>query len=49
MLETADELGVVNEQRRLAEAYQHIPADVSPEAAMISGFKERLSFLSAGH
>ncbi|MCH1518295.1 MAG: peptidylprolyl isomerase [Flavobacteriaceae bacterium] len=48
MLETAEELGVVNEQRRLADAYQPIPADVSPEAAMISGFKEGLSLLSVG-
>ncbi|MDC1030346.1 peptidylprolyl isomerase [Flavobacteriaceae bacterium] len=48
MLETAEELGVVNEQRRLANAYQPIPADISPDAGMIVGFKEGLSLLSVG-
>jgi peptidyl-prolyl cis-trans isomerase A (cyclophilin A) len=47
-LETAEELGVVNEQRRLADAYQPIPTDISPDAAMITGFKEGLGLLSVG-
>ncbi|MGB2086863.1 MAG: peptidylprolyl isomerase [Flavobacteriaceae bacterium] len=48
MLETAQELGVVNEQRRLANAYQPIPANVEPDAAMIPGFKEGLRLLNVG-
>ena len=48
MLSTAEELGQVNEQRRLADAYQPLPADVSPEAAMISGFKEGVRLLNVG-
>ena len=48
MLETAEELGQVNEQRRLADAYQPLPADVSPQAAMIEGFKEGLRLLKVG-
>lgn len=45
MLETAEALGLVNEQRRLANGYQPLTADVSPEAAMIEGFKEGLRLL----
>ncbi|MGB1449136.1 MAG: peptidylprolyl isomerase [Flavobacteriaceae bacterium] len=48
MLETAEELGVVNEQRKLANAYQPLPADVSDGAAMIEGFKEGLRLLNVG-
>ena len=48
MLEVAEANGVVNEQRRLANAYQPLPADVSPDAAMIPGFKEGLRLLNAG-
>ena len=48
MLSTAQELGRVNEQRRLADAYQPLPADVSPDAAMIAGFKEGLRLLKVG-
>ena len=48
MLSTAEELGQVNEQRRLADAYQPLPADVSPEAAMIPGFKEGVRLLNVG-
>ena len=40
MLSTAEELGRVNEQRRLADAYQPLPADVSPDAAMIADLKK---------
>lgn len=48
MLEVAEANGVVNEQRKIANAYQPLPADVSPDAAMISGFKEGLRLLHVG-
>lgn len=48
MLETAEALGLVNEQRKLANAYQPLPADVSDGAAMIEGFKEGLRLLNVG-
>ena len=48
MLETAEELGVVNEQRKLADGYQPLPADVGDEAAMIEGFKEGIRLLNVG-
>lgn len=48
MLETAEDLGLVNEQRKLANAYQPLPADVSDGAAMIQGFKEGLRLLNVG-
>ena len=48
MLSTAEELGRINEQRRLADAYQPLPADVSPEAVMIPGFKEGVRLLNVG-
>ena len=48
MLEVAEANGVVNEQRKLANAYQPLPADVSPDAAMIPGFKEGLRLLNVG-
>ena len=48
MLEVAEAQGIVNEQRRLANAYQPLTADVSPNAAMIAGFKEGLQQLKVG-
>ena len=48
MLETAEELGLVNEQRKLANGYQPLPADVSDGAAMIDGFKEGVRLLNVG-
>lgn len=47
-LETAEALGKVNQQKKAAGAYRPIPADVSPEAKMIAGFKEGLQQLSIG-
>ncbi len=47
-LETAEALGVVNEKRKAANGYQPINADISPDAEMISGFKEGLKQLSVG-
>ncbi len=47
-LEIAEELGVVNEQRKNAQAYQPLIADCSPEAQLIAGFKEGLRLLSEG-
>ncbi len=48
MLETAEDLGVVNEQRKIAKGYQPLPADVSEAAAMIEGFKEGIRLLNVG-
>jgi len=48
MLETAEELGLVNEQRKSQDGYQPLPADVSDEAAMIPGFKEGVRLLNVG-
>ena len=48
MLETAEELGMVNEQRKAANGYQPLPADVSDGAAMIEGFKEGIRQLKVG-
>jgi peptidylprolyl isomerase len=48
MLETAEELGLVNEQRKSQNGYQPLPADVSDEAAMIPGFKEGIRLLNVG-
>ena len=47
-LETAEALNVVNEQRRAANKYQPITADIGPDARMIPGFKEGLQQLSVG-
>lgn len=47
-LETAEAFDVVNEQRKAAGQYKPIPADISPDARMIPGFKEGLQQLSVG-
>lgn len=47
-LKTAEALDVVNEKRKLADKYQPITADLSPDARMISGFKEGLKQLHVG-
>ena len=47
-MEIAEALDAVNEQRKAAKAYQPIPADCSPEAQMIEGFKEGLRLLRTG-
>ncbi|WP_445732179.1 peptidylprolyl isomerase [Mariniflexile sp.] len=47
-LETAEAFDMVNEQRKAANQYQPIPADIGPNARMISGFKEGLQQLSVG-
>ena len=47
-LTIAEALDAVNEQRKAAKAYQPIPADCSPEAQMIEGFKEGLRLLRTG-
>ncbi len=47
-LETAEACDAVNEQRKAADKYQPIPADISPDAKMIPGFKEGLQQLSVG-
>lgn len=47
-LKIAEALDVVNEKRKLANKYQPIKADLSPNARMISGFKEGLQQLSVG-
>jgi peptidylprolyl isomerase len=48
MLEVAESLFLVNEQKKAAGAYTPIICDISPEAQMISGFKEGLKFLREG-
>ena len=48
MLEVAESLFLVNEQKKAAGAYSPIICDISPEAQMITGFKEGLKFLSEG-
>ena len=47
-LETAEALDRVDPNRKDAGAYQPIKADVSPDAAMIEGFKEGLRLLNVG-
>jgi peptidylprolyl isomerase len=47
-LETAEAFDVVNEQRKAAGQYKPIPADISPDARMIPGFKEGLQQLGVG-
>ena len=48
MLEVAESFFLVNEQKKSAGAYTPILCDISPEAQMISGFKEGLRFLKEG-
>ena len=48
VLDAAEELGLVNEQRKAQDGYQPLPADVSDEAAMIPGFKEGIRLLNVG-
>lgn len=48
MLEVAESLFLVNEQKKAAGAYSPITCDISPEAQMITGFKEGLKFLREG-
>ena len=48
MLEVAESLFLVNEQKKAAGAYSPIICDISPDAQMISGFKEGLKFLKEG-
>lgn len=47
-LEVAEAFGIVNEQRKLANQYQPIVAELSPNAQMIAGFKEGLQQLHIG-
>lgn len=47
-LKTAEALDVVNEKRKLADKYQPLTANLSPNARMISGFKEGLQQLHVG-
>ena len=47
-LKTAEALNRVNPNRKAADAYQPLNADVSPDAAMIEGFKEGLRLLNVG-
>ncbi len=47
-LEIAEALDVVNEKRKLADKYQPITANLSPNARMIAGFKEGLKQLNVG-
>ena len=48
MLEVAESLFLVNEQKKSAGAYTPILCDINPQAQMISGFKEGLKFLKEG-
>ena len=48
MLEVAESLFLVNEQKKAAGAYSPIICDIGPEAQMILGFKEGLKFLKEG-
>ena len=47
-LEIAEALNRVDPNRKAANAYQPINADVSPDAGMIPGFKEGLRLLNVG-
>ena len=47
-LKTAEALNRVDPNRKAADAYQPITADVSTNAAMIEGFKEGLRLLNVG-
>lgn len=46
--DVAEAYGILNEQRKLANQYQPILADLSPNAQMIAGFKEGLQQLHVG-
>ena len=48
ILEVAESMFLVNEQKKAAGAYSPIACDISPEAQMIPGFKEGLKFLKEG-
>ena len=48
MLEVAENLLLVNEQKKAAGAYSPIICDIRPEAQMIPGFKEGLKYLKEG-
>ena len=47
-LKTAEAFNRVDPNRKAADAYQPITADVSTNAAMIEGFKEGLRLLNVG-
>ncbi|WP_046757385.1 peptidylprolyl isomerase [Kordia jejudonensis] len=47
-LKTAEALDAVNPQMKAAGRYAPMPADLSPDAAMIPGFKEGIQQLSVG-
>lgn len=47
-LEIAEAQGIVNLQRKAANAYQPLTADVSEKAQMIEGFKEGIRLLNVG-
>ncbi|GAL69948.1 peptidylprolyl isomerase [Jejuia pallidilutea] len=47
-LKLAETLGAVNDRKKAANAYKPIKADLSPDAAMIAGFKEGLQQLNVG-
>jgi peptidylprolyl isomerase len=47
-LEIAEAKNLVNQQRKNANQYNPIPAEVGPDAAMIEGFKEGLRLLKQG-
>ncbi|MCL6296626.1 peptidylprolyl isomerase [Jejuia spongiicola] len=47
-LKIAEALDAVNEKRKLADQYQPLTANLSPNARMISGFKEGLQQLNVG-
>ena len=47
-LSTAEACDAVNENRKMADQYQPIECDISPNARMIAGFKEGLKQLSVG-
>jgi peptidyl-prolyl cis-trans isomerase A (cyclophilin A) len=47
-LKTAEAMDRVDPNRKAADAYQPIEADVNPDAAMIEGFKEGLRLLNVG-
>ena len=47
-LEIAEANNLVNQQRKNANQYNPIPAEVGPDAAMIEGFKEGLRLLKQG-
>ncbi len=48
MLEVAEKLFLVNEQKKAAGGYSPIVCDISPDGQMIGGFKDGLRFLKEG-